>query len=132
MGSVVIDLLQQRSIAEKNIILKEAEEEVRQMEQQQQQAQLEAQQAATAAETEQNDKELQFKYDELATKERIEMAKLNKDVEVIQEPEDNGDEMNKFNQEMNLKRDIHNENVRHNKETEKISETKSNHAMVFS
>lgn len=126
MGSVMIDVVQTQSIAEKSILLKEAEERIQQMEERKQENDAKMTQQTLEAEAMQNDKELKFKYDELASNERIEMMKMGMNVE--EEPEDNSEELandiTKFQQERALKRDQLSETSRHNKETEKIAKNK--------
>jgi len=130
MGSTVIDIMQKRSIAEKSIILREAEENLQEMEQKKMEQQSKIAQQQLEAQAAEKDRELKFKYDELSSKERIEMAKLDNEArktysEIEKTEEELNNEEQQFNEEMSFKDEQLDETIRHNKESEKISKIKS-------
>lgn len=130
MGSTVIDIMQKRSIAEKSIILREAEERLQEMEQKKMEQQSQIVQQQLEAQAAEKDRELKFKYDELNSKERIEMAKIDNEArktysEIEKTEEELRNEEQQFNEEMSFKDEQLDETIRHNKESEKISKIKS-------
>ena len=126
MGSILIELMQTNSIAEKNLIMKEQEEKMAQQAQQAQEqqskiAQMQAEQLAT-----QKQAELDFKYKELEMTIELEYAKLEASTGTEIESDPTKERQvalseKKANDDLNIKQQSHAETVRHNQAAEQIS-----------
>lgn len=126
MGSILIELMQTNSIAEKNLIMKEQEEKM----QQQQQMALEQQQKTAQAQMQQESNlkqaELEFKYKELEMTTELEYAKLEATTGKDMEPDDVKQKQldlanKKLSDDGGIKQQQVNELIRHNQATEQIS-----------
>lgn len=126
MGSILIELMQTNSIAEKNLIMKEQEERIQQQaqmakEQQSKIAQMQAEQQANEKQA-----ELDFKYKELEMKVELEYAKLEATTGKDMEPDDTKERQvalaeKKAGDDLSLKQQAQAETVRHNQASEQIS-----------
>ena len=126
MGSILIELMQTNSIAEKNLIMKEQEERIQQQakmaqEQQSKIAQMQAEQQANEKQA-----ELDFKYKELEMKVELEYAKLEATTGKDMEPDDTKERQvalaeKKAGDDLSLKQQAQAETVRHNQAAEQIS-----------
>ena len=126
MGSVVIELMQANSIAEKNLIMKEQEEKMQQQQQQAQEQQSKIAQMQSEQQAKEKQDELDFKYKELEMKVELEYAKLEATTgkEVESDPTKERQVAlaeKKASDDTQIKQQAHAETVRHNQAAEQIS-----------
>ena len=126
MGSVVIELMQANSIAEKNLIMKEQEELMQQRQQQANEQQTQIAQMQSEQQSKEKQAELDFKYKELEMKIELEYAKLEATTGKDMEPDNSEDRKitlaeKKANDDLQIKQQSHAETVRHNQAAEQIS-----------
>jgi len=126
MGSILIELMQTNSIAEKNLIMKEQEEKMQQQAQQAQEQQSQIAQMQAEQQSKEKQAELDFKYKELEMKVELEYAKLEAMTGKEVESDPTKDRQvalaeKKAGDDLNIKQQSHAETVRHNQAAEQIS-----------
>lgn len=129
-GSVMIDIMNSNSIAEKSLLLKEQEDKIAQQQQQAQEQQAKTAEMQTQALAKQKEDDLEFKYKELEENITLEYAKLDATISSQGQPDSNKERALDISKEKNdrdidIKQRQLAESERHNKAAESNQPNKS-------